>query len=99
MDQRPKCKNKTIKWLEENVTNLDLINKLTTGESDDVSDQDYSEDLTNGDVPTPTMILYENGNIVDVYFGINGTEKVVIAEFVSDFYYHEGTFEKDILRD
>ena len=86
------------KWLEENVTNLDLINKLTTGESDDVTDQDYSDDLTNGDVPTPTMILYENGNIIDVYFGINGTEKVVIAEFVSDFYYHEGTFEKHILR-
>lgn len=85
-------------WFENNVDALQIVNGLTTEECEEVSDQDFSDDLANGETPTPTLVLYENGEIVDVYFGIDGTEKIVIAEFISDFYYHEGTFEKNVTR-
>lgn len=64
-----------------------------TADANGLDYTDYFEDFENRVIPTPCMILYEHGEIVDAFFGAQGETTIQRAEFISDFYFHKGTFE------
>ncbi len=90
--------NSYLDWEEKHHDEIEIAYKDTcTKYGKDWKDygDDSNGSLSKGVLPTPAMILFEEGKITDVYFSVDGETKAAKAQFIKDFYFHEGDFDAE----
>lgn len=82
-----------LEWEEKHQDAIELAYKNTC-EKYGFEVGDFTSTFMESKLPVISMIRYENGAITDVIFKVEGTTKTEKADYIRDFYFHQGSFEK-----
>ena len=70
--------------------------KMNQGEKDiTYNEQIKTESFEKGEIATPCMALFQEGEIKSVWFSVQGSTKTEKADFIRNFYFQEHNFDGD----